>query len=137
MNTLKNSPTTVMELKDWLNSINFTKKNLLEEDPSLAKDYPPYIINRCLSGHLDCILLVNEMNKYASLDKDMQYEFLLNSLRQRKRFSPWLRKDKISDLDYVKRYYGYSNEKASQALKLLSPEQIEFIKQRLDTGGKK
>jgi Fe-S cluster assembly scaffold protein SufB len=77
------------------------------------------------------------MNKYASLDKDMQYEFLLNSLRQRKRFSPWLRKDKISDLDYVKRYYGYSNEKASQALKLLSPEQIEFIKQRLDTGGKK
>jgi len=137
MNTLKNSPTTVMELKDWLNSINFTKKNLLEEDPSLTKEYPPYIINRCLSGHMDCILFVNEMNKHASLDKDMQYAFLLNTLRQRKRFSPWLRKDKISDLDYVKRYYGYSNEKASQALKLLSPEQIEFIKQRLDTGGKK
>jgi len=71
------------------------------------------------------------MNKYASLDKDMQYSFYLNSLRKRKRFSPWLRKDKISDLDYVKRYYGYSNEKASQALKLLSKEQIEFIKQRL------
>lgn len=137
MNTLKNSPTTVMELKDWLNSINFTKENLLQEDPSLAKEYPPYIINRCLSGHMDCILFVNEMNKHASIDKDMQYEFLLNTLRKRKRFSPWLRKDKISDLDYVKRYYGYSNEKASQALKLLSPEQIEFIKQRLDTGGKK
>ena len=137
MNTLKNSPTTVMELKDWLNSINFTKQNLLEEDSSLAKDYPPFIINRCLSGHLDCVLLANEMNKYAFLDKDMQYEFYLNSLRKRKRFSPWLRKDKISDLDYVKRYYGYSNKKASQALKLLSKEQIEFIKQRLDTGGKK
>lgn len=137
MNTLKNSPTTVMELKDWLNSINFTKQDLLEDDPSLKKDYPPYIVNRCLSGHLDCILLVNEMNKYSFLDKDMQYSFYLNSLRKRKRFSPWLRKDKISDLDYVKRYYGYSNEKASQALKLLSKEQIEFIKQRLDTGGKK
>ena len=137
MNTLKNSPTTVMELKDWLNSINFTKENLLQEDPSLAKEYPPYIINRCLSGHMDCILFVNEMNKHASIDKDMQYEFLLNTLRKRKRFSPWLRKDKISDLDYVIRYYGYSNEKASQALKLLSKEQIEFIKQRLDTGGKK
>ena len=137
MNTLKNSPTTVMELKDWLNSINFTKQDLLEDDPSLKKDYPPYIVNRCLSGHLDCILFVNEMNKYSFLDKDMQYSFYLNSLRKRKRFSPWLRKDKISDLDYVKRYYGYSNEKASQALKLLSKEQIEFIKQRLDTGGKK
>ena len=126
-----------VELKEWLNSINQTKENLIDEDPSLEKEYPPYIVNRCLSGHLDCVLLVNEMNKYASLDKDMQYEFYLNSLRKRKRFSPWLRKDKISDLDYVKRYYGYSNEKASQALKLLSPEQIEFIKQRLDTGGKK
>jgi hypothetical protein len=126
-----------MELKDWLNSLNFTKENLIQEDPSLTKDYPPYIINRCLSGHMDCIMFVNEMNKYHNLDKDMQYEFYLNTLRKRKRFSPWLRKDKISDLEVVKRYYGYSNEKASQALKILSNEQLNFIKQRLDTGGKK
>ena len=126
-----------MELKDWLNSINFTKKNLLEEDPSLKNDYAPYIINRCLSGHLDCIMFVNEMNKYHFLDKDMQYEFYINILRKRKRFSPWLRKDKVSDLECVKQYYGYSNEKASQALKILSDEQINFIKRRLDTGGKK
>ena len=126
-----------MELKDWLNSLNFTKENLVQEDPSLAKDYPPYIINRCLSGHMDCIMFVNEMNKYHFLDKDIQYEFYLNTLRKRKRFSPWLRKDKISDLEVVKRYYGYSNEKASQALKILSNEQLNFIKQRLDTGGKK
>jgi hypothetical protein len=126
-----------MELKDWLNSINFTKDNLLEDDPSLAKEYPPYIINRCLSGHLDCILFANEMNKYHFLDKDMQYAFYLNTLRKRKRFSPWIRKDKITDLEYVKRYYGFSNEKASQALKILSNEQLEFIKQRLETGGKK
>ena len=126
-----------MELKDWLNSINFTKDNLLEDDPSLAKEYPPYIINRCLSGHLDCILFANEMNKYHFLEKDMQYSFYLNTLRKRKRFSPWIRKDKITDLEYVKRYYGFSNEKASQALKILSNEQLEFIKQRLETGGKK
>ena len=126
-----------MELKDWLNSINFTKENVLEDSPDLAKEYPPYIINRCLSGHLDCIMFANEMNKHHFLDKDMQYNFYLNTLRKRKRFSPWIRKDKITDLELVKRYYGFSNEKASQALKILSPEQIEFIKQRLETGGKK
>ena len=126
-----------MELKDWLNSINFTKENVLEDSPDLAKEYPPYIINRCLSGHLDCIMFANEMNKYHFLDKDMQYNFYLNTLRKRKRFSPWIRKDKITDLELVKRYYGFSNEKASQALKILSPQQIEFIKQRLETGGKK
>ena len=125
------------QLKDWLNSINFTKKNLIEEDPSVKKDYSPYIINRCLSGNLDCILFVNEMNKYSFLDKDMQYSFYLNTLRKKKRFSPWLRKDKVTDLEIIKQYYGYSNEKATQALKILTPEQIKFIKQRLETGGMK
>ena len=125
------------QLKDWLNSINFTKENLIEEDPSVKKDYSPYIINRCLSGNLDCILFVNEMNKYSFLDKDMQYSFYLNTLRKRKRFSPWLRKDKVTDLEIIKQYYGYSNEKASQALKILTREQINFIKQRLDIGGTK
>ena len=124
------------ELKDWLNSINFTKENLLE-DPSTVSEYPPYIINRCLSGHLDCVLFANEMNKYSFLDKDMQYTFYLNTLRKKKRFSPWLRKEKVTDLQSVKQYYGYSNEKASQALKILSKEQLEFIKKRLDVGGTK
>ena len=123
------------ELKDWLNSINFNKKDLIEEDPSISKDYPPYIVNRCLSGHLDCIMFANEMNKYPNLDKDMQYSFYLNTLRKKKRFSPWLRKDKVTDLQCVKEYYGYSNEKASQALKILSKQQIDYIKQRLETGG--
>jgi len=122
-----------MELKDWLNSVNFTKEDLSEN----IKEYPPYIINRCLSGHIDCIMYANEMNMHHQLDKDMQYSFYLNTLRKRKRFSPWLRKDKITDLECVKQYYGYSNEKASQALKILTPEQITFIKQRLDIGGKK
>ena len=124
------------ELKDWLNSVNFNKRNLIEEDPSVIKDYPPYIVNRCLSGHLDCIMFANEMNKYSFLDKDMQYIFYLNTLRKKKRFSPWLRKDKVTDLQSVKQYYGYSNEKASQALKILSKQQLEYIKQRLEIGGR-
>ena len=124
------------ELKDWFNSINFNKNNLIEEDPSVIKDYSPYIINRCLSGNLDCIMFVNEMNKYSFLDKDMQYNFYLNTLRKKKRFSPWLRKDKVTDLQSVKQYYGYSNEKASQALKILSKQQLDYIKQRLEIGGR-
>jgi hypothetical protein len=122
-----------MELKDWLNSINFTKEDLTEH----IKDYPPYIINRCLSGHIDCVMYANEMNINHHLNKDLQYLFYLNSLRKRKRFSPWLRKDKVTDLECIKSYYGYSNEKASQALKILTQEQINFIKQRLDIGGSK
>ena len=125
------------ELKDWLNSINFNKEDLIENDPDSIKDYPPYVINRCLSGHLDTILYANEMNRFHHLDRDMQYKFYLNSVRKRKRFSPWIRKDKISDLECVKSYYGYSNEKASQVMKILSNEQIEFIKKRLEIGGTK
>ena len=125
-----------MELKDWLNSINQTKKHLIDEDSSIEKEYPPYIVNRCLSGHLDCIMFVNEMNIHHFLPKKLQYEFLLNIVRKKKRFSPWLRQDKIKDLDYVKRYYGYSNEKAKQALRILTKEQLAFIKLKFETGGR-
>ena len=124
------------ELKDWLNSINQTKKNLIDEDPSLEKDYSPYIINRIYSGHLDSIMFANEMNMHHFLPKKMQYDFLLNTLRPKKRFSPWLRKDTIKDLDLVKRYYGYSNEKAQQALKILTKDQLNFIKSKFETGGR-
>ena len=124
-----------MELKDWLNSINHTKENLLDQDPDSIKKYPAFIVNKCLSSHLDAVLFANEMNKNAHLSSDMQYSFYINTLRKRKRFSPWLRKDKTKDLDIVKQYYGYSNEKAMQALSILSKEQIDFIKQRLDIGG--
>ena len=127
----------LMELKDWLNSINVTKKNLIDEDPSIEKDYPPYIINRCFSGHLDAIMFANEMNMYSFLPKKMQYDFFINILRTKKRFSPWLRKDTIKDIDYVKRYYGYSNEKAKQTLTILTKEQLAFIKSKFETGGTK
>ena len=127
----------VTELKDWLNSINFSKKNLLEEDPSLIKEYVPFVINKCLSGEIDTIMYVNEMNINHHLDKDIQYSFYLNSLRKRKRYSPWIYKDKIKDLDCVKSYYGYSNEKAKQALRVLTKEQLNFIKSKIETGGTK
>ena len=123
-----------MELKDWLNSINFTKENLFEEDPTLK--YPAFVVNKCLSGSLDSVLFANEMNKSHFLDKRMQYDFYINSLRKKRRFAPWLKKGKVEDLEAVKKYYGYSEEKALQAMSILSNEQIKYIKQKLNTGGR-
>ena len=125
------------DLKDWLNSINVTKNNLIDENPDLEKGYPAYIINRCLSGQVDSVMFANEINKHPNLSKKLQYDFFLNSLRKRKRFSPWLRKDQIENLELVKRYYGYRNEKAKQVLNILTREQLSFIRDRLETGGKK
>ena len=125
------------ELKEWLNSINTGKNNLIDEDIDLEKKYPSYIINRCLSGHIDAVMFANEMNKHPNLAKKLQYDFFLNSLRKRKRYSPWLRKEQIENLDLVKRYYGYSNEKAKQVLNILTREQLSFIGERLETGGRK
>ncbi len=125
------------ELKDWLNSVNFTKENLIGEDVDNIKSYPPYIINRCLSSFLDTILFANKMNIHCNLDKDMQYSFYLNSLRKKKRFSSWITKDIVENLKYIKAYYGYNDEKASQVLSILSKDQINYIKSKLDTGGTK
>ena len=123
------------DLKDWLNSINLNKQDITAEDPQLIKKYSPFIINKCMSGHLDTVMFANEMNLQSHLAKDLQYQFYLNSIRKKKRFSPWLRKDKIKNLDVVKSYYGYSNEKAIQALKILSKEQLNYIKTKIDVGG--
>jgi hypothetical protein len=126
-----------MDLKDWLNSINQTKNNLIDDDVSLEKEYIPYIINRCMSHHVDSIMYANEMNIYYSLPKKLQYDFYINSLRKRKRYADRVSKEKIQDLDYVKRYYGYSNEKAKQALRILTTEQLNYIKSKFETGGTK
>jgi hypothetical protein len=115
---------------DWINSINYTKENLLESRES--KEYVPFIANKSLSHFNDTILIVNEMNIRPNLDKDMQYTFLLNIVRKAKRFSPWQKKDISDDLKYIKKYYNYSNEKAYQALQLLSKEQITYIKNKLE-----
>ena len=123
------------ELKDWLNSVNINKDNLIEDDPEAISSYPPYIVNRCLSGHLDTVLFANEMNKYSNIDKDMQYSFFLYTLRKRKRFSPWLKKEQIDNLDLVKKHYGYSNDKAKIAVSLLTQTQLEYIRNKHEKGG--
>jgi len=125
------------ELKHYLNSINYDKVNLMDADEEAVRQYPPYIINRCLSGFMDTVLYANEMNMASNLDSKMQYDFFINSIRKRKRFSPWLKKDPLKDLEIVKQYYGYSNEKAKTALGLLTKEQLEFIKSKLNVGGKR
>jgi len=126
------------DLKDYLNSINFTKKNLMKsEDKEWIKKYPAFIINKILSGFQDTIMLVNEVNRNHFLDKDMQYSFLLNSIRSKKRFSPFLRASKLKDIDLVKEYYGYSNEKAKTVLDILTKDQLKLIKEKLYKGGTK
>ena len=125
------------ELKDYLNAINHEKTNLMDTDDEMwEKKYPPFIINKCLAPFPDTIFLVNEMNKHHQLDKKLQFDFLLNSLRTRKRYTPWLKASKQKNLEYVKEYYGYNNEKAKSALKILNDEQIKTIKDSLNKGGR-
>ena len=126
------------ELKEYLNAINFTKKNLMDSDDLLwQKKYPAFIVNKILSGFSDTIMLVNEMNRNHFLDKDMQFQFLLNSIRSKKRFSPFLRANKLKDIECVKEYYGYSNDKAKSALDILTKDEIKLIKEKLYKGGTK
>ena len=126
-------------LKEYLNSINVNKNNLMDEDsdPAWKSKYPAYIINKCMSHHMDTVMYANEMNQYSFLDSKMQYDFYIHIVRPKRRFSPWGKKKKIDDLDLVKRYYGYSTDKAIQALRILSPNQIDYIKDKLNKGGKK
>ena len=123
-------------LKDYLNSINFSKDYLMDEDPAWEKNYPSYVINKCMSHHLDTIMYANEMNIHSHIDKRLQYDFFINIVRPRKRFSPWGKKQKVKDLDLVKKYYGYSSDKATQALEILTPTQLNYIKDKLNKGGK-
>ena len=125
------------ELKDYLNSINYTKEQLLDsEDEQWEKKYPPFIINKCVAPFPDTILLVNELNQLHHVDKKLQFDFLLNSLRSRKRYTPWMKAKKLKNLEYVKEFYGYNNEKAKIALDILTDEQISAIKQKMIKGGK-
>ena len=124
------------QLKDYLYSINQSKKDILDDDPDAIKKYPPYIINRCLSSFTDTVLYANEMNKNSHLPNKMQYDFFLNSVKPRKRFSPWARKDSIDYLDVVKEYYGYNDDKALQALRILTKNQLDKITYLLRKGGK-
>jgi hypothetical protein len=127
------------ELKDYLQAINETKKPLLDsDDKEWEKKYPPFIINRCLSMFYDTIMHSNEMNGLHFLPKTMQFHYLINSIRKKKRFGgKWLSQAKLKDMDIVKEYYGFSNAKAKEALTLLTKDQIEIIRNNLNKGGRK
>ena len=123
--------------KEIVPSILQTKKNVFENDPDL-KDYNPFIINRALSFHPDCIPYVEEMNRLHFLDKDMQYQYFINTIRPMKRkFAPWQKSQVEKDIECVKEYFGYSNKKAREAMRILTNEQIDEIKRKTDKGGVK
>ncbi|SVC33797.1 uncharacterized protein METZ01_LOCUS286651 [marine metagenome] len=125
------------ELKDYTNAINFTKEPLLDsEDEQWEKKYPSYIVNKCIAPFPDSVMLVNEINQLHHLDKRLQFDFLINSLRPRKRYAPWMKAKKLKSLDNVKEYYGYNNEKAKAALDILNDEQISAIKEKMNKGGR-
>lgn len=122
---------------DYVNAINFTKENLMDgESESDPKAYNSFLINRALSYFPDTVLAANIINKYHGLDNKLQFDFLLNIVRKRKRFSKWNKPELSDGVEAVKEYYGYSNEKAEIALSLLSQEQLEIIKTRIYKGGR-
>ena len=123
------------QLKDYLNSINQNKQNLMDQDPLAEKKYPAYIVNKCMAQHLDTVMHANEMNQWANLPSKLQYDFFINTVRPKKRFSPWDKKDKIDNLELIQKYYGYSVEKARQVIDILSRQQLDYIKDKLNTGG--
>ena len=123
------------KLGDWLYSINQSKKNLMDQDPTLESSYPSWIINKCLSSFTDTVLFANEMNMNWHISKRMQYDFYINSLRPRKRFSPWSKKESVDYLEDIKEYYGYSYTKALEVIRILPKSDLEKIRKLLHKGG--
>jgi len=121
---------------DYLNTINDTKQDIMESEED-ERSYVPFVINRSLSYFADTVGLANVVNQHHHIDKKLQYHFLINIIRKRKRFSKWIKPDLVSDMEVVKQYYGYSNDKARQVFHLLSPEQIEELRKRVSKGGRK
>ena len=120
---------------EFTKTINETKRNLIDEDPEVEKDYIPFLVNRSLGYFMDTIMYANEMNQKNSLDHKLQYDFLLNIIRPRKRFSKWLKKSKDDNIDLVKKFYGYSYTKSKDVVDILSEDQLKYIRSKLDIGG--
>lgn len=120
---------------EFVNAICDTKQNLITDDAS-EKAYNPFMVNRSLSYHYDTVLLANEMNQRHFLDKKLQNDFLINTIRKKKRFAKWVKPLSSNDLEVVKEYYGYSNEKARQVLPLLNDDHMGQLRQRVYKGGK-
>ena len=121
---------------DFINAINFTKEDLFKE-PNVGKMYQPYLVNRSLSYFHDTVAQANVMNMHSSIPPEWQFQFLLNSITKKKRFSKWQKKDKATEsMLLVQEYYGYSSDKAKEALSILSDEQLKLIEEKLNKGGK-
>ena len=118
---------------EFLKSINNSKKDVMENE----KDYIPFMVNRGLSYFPDTVLYANEMNRYHHLDKRLQYDFLINIVRKRNRFSKWHKVSKSEDIDAIKSYYNYSNEKAQDVLPLFNNGELRIIKEMVNHGGTK
>lgn len=126
-----------MSFFDFLNAINDSKKDLIREDPLTEKEYVPFMVNRGLSYFPDTILFANEMNQHASIPKQWQFDFYRLGISKKKRFSKWHKKDQNSeDLELIMKEYGYSSQKAAQALEILSDKQIKELKEKYKTGGR-
>jgi len=121
---------------DFLNAINYTKNDIIVDDIT-EKQYNPFMVNRGLSYFRDTVLFANEMNKNHHLDNLLQFHFFINIVRKKKRFSKWAKPESSDDVEVIKQYYGYSNEKARQAAKLLTPDQIIELRKKVDKGGRK
>lgn len=121
---------------EYVNAINTTKKDIMVDDLA-EKSYSSYTINRSLSYFNDTVLAANEMNNHPHLDRKLQFHFLLNIVRKRKRFSKWDKPDQVSDIEVVKEYYGYSNDKARQILPLLTVDQLQSLRQKVHKGGRR
>jgi hypothetical protein len=125
-----------MKLGDYLNAINYTKEPLLDtEDESVEKGYTPFVVNRCLSYFIDTVLYANEMNRRPETDKKMQFDYLQKSIRKNKRYSKWLKQESVENLDIIKQYYGYSDTKAKEVMDILTSDDIEYMRNRLNIGG--
>ena len=119
---------------DFVNAINYNKENLIVDDWS-EKQYIPYIVNKALSYGADTVIPANEMNSRPHIDKKLQFQFLINSIRPLKRYNKWLKAEKIDSIEIIKKYYGYSTEKAHQVLPLLNQDMIKYLKEKLEKGG--
>ena len=121
---------------EYLNAINYTKQNVMVDDLA-EKSYNSFMVNRGLSYFSDTVLMANEMNRYHHIDNRLQFDFFINIVRKKKRFSKWNKPEIVSDVEVVKQYYGYSNEKARQVLTLLTSDQIDELKKKVYKGGRK
>jgi hypothetical protein len=121
---------------EYVNAINTSKKDIMIDDLA-EKAYVPFTVNRSLSYFSDTVLVANEMNKHHHIDKKLQFHFLINIIRKRKRFSKWNKPELVSDVDVVKEYYGYTHEKARQVLPLLTPDQIMNLREKVSKGGRR